>query len=167
MNFIVAVDKKWGIGKNNDLLFSLRKDMKHFRETTTGKTVIMGDVTLLSLPGSKPLPNRKNIVLSLDPDFNCDGTVICHSLEELSEQLKSEDKDNCFVIGGASIYKLLMPYCEYAYITKVDADGGAEKFVPNLDELDNWEIVSTSEEMEDEGYTIKFVNYRNKTPKEL
>ena len=167
MNFIVAVDENWGIGRNNGLLFSIPEDMKYFKEHTLNKTVVLGDMTLLSLPHSKPLPKRKSIVMTLDDSFECEGAVICHSLDELKLSLASENTDDVFVIGGAAIYTLLMPYCKYAYITKVNADGNAEKFIPSLDELENWECVDTSELQESDGLTFTFNEYENHCVKEL
>ena len=167
MNFIVAVDTKWGIGKNNDLLFSIPEDMKYFKEHTLNKTVVLGDITLYSLPNGKPLPKRKSIVMTLNPDFECEGTIICHSLDDLKKVLESENTDDVFVMGGAAIYTLLEPYCKKAYITKVNADGEAEKFIPNLDEMDNWKCVSTSEVKEHNGLTFTFNEYENTDVKSL
>ena len=109
MNYIVAVDNQWGIGKQNDLLFSLKGDMSFFRKTTLGKTVILGDRTLASFPGGQPLKNRKHIVMTLDPAFQAPKDVsVCHSVAELFSILNSmENTDDVFVIGGATIYNLL------------------------------------------------------------
>lgn len=158
MKAIVAVDKKWGIGKNNDLLFSLPEDMKFFREKTSGKTVCMGYNTLLSFPGSKPLKNRVNIVLAPD-GVERDDCIIVHTLEELSNTLKNYN--DVFVIGGAMFYKTMVPYCEEVYVTKVDADGEATVFYPNLDEIDGFEMVYESEPIESNGYQIRFTTYKN------
>ena len=167
MQLIVAVDKFWGIGKGNDLLFSLKEDMKFFRQTTLGKTVVMGYNTLMSFPNSKPLPKRKNIVLTsknLQPQENL---VVVHSLQELSLELKNQEPQDIFIIGGAKFYKTMLDYCETAYITKVNADGQAQVFFENLDELENWQIVSESEEIIDGDYTIKFLTYKNNKVKEF
>lgn len=158
MKAIVAVDKKWGIGKNNDLLFSLPEDMKFFREKTNGKTVCMGYNTLLSFPNSKPLKNRVNIVLAPD-GVERDDCIIVHTLEELSNTLKSYD--DVFVIGGAMFYKTMVPYCEEVYVTKVDADGEATVFYPNLDEIEGFKMVYESKPVESNGYQIKFTTYKN------
>ena len=163
MNYIVAVDREWGIGKQNDLLFSLKGDMAFFRATTSGKTVIMGDRTLASLPGGKPLKNRRNIVMTLDLSFEApEGVEVCHSIDELFTLLKSlSDTNDVFVIGGATIYNLLYPYCEYAYITKVDAIGGAEVFIENLDEKPNWQVCHIGESAEESGLCYTFYTYKN------
>ena len=156
MNLIVATDKNWGIGKNNDLLFHIPKDMKFFRETTTGKTVIMGRKTLESFPNKKPLPNRRNIVLTRNKDYNVDGAEVIYDISELNVEA------DAFVIGGSEIYKLLLPMCDTAYITKVDADGGADKFFPNLDKDEEWELIEQSEPVTDNGYTITFCKFQRK-----
>ena len=161
MKAIVAVDKKWGIGKNNDLLFSLPEDMKFFREKTSGKTVCMGYNTLLSFPGSKPLKNRVNIVLAPD-GVERDDCIIVHTLEDLSKEVNKYD--DVFVIGGAMFYKTMVPYCEEVYVTKVDADGEATVFYPNLDEMENYSEVYSSEPIESNGYTIRFTTYKNSNP---
>ncbi len=158
MKAIVAVDRKWGIGKNNDLLFSIPEDMKFFREKTKDKTVCMGYNTLLSFPGSKPLKNRVNIVLA-PADVKRDDCIVVHTLEELSSELKKYD--DAFVIGGAMFYKTMLPYCEEVYVTKVDADGEATVFYPNLDELANFKEVYSSDKIETNGYTIRFTTYKN------
>ncbi len=157
---IVAVDRKWGIGKNNDLLFHIPEDMKFFRATTLGKTVIMGSNTLKSFPGGKPLPKRENIVLYPGGEEREDCKIV-QSLDELKETLKGRD-DEIFVIGGAMFYRTMLPYCEEVLVTKVDADGEAEVFFENLDEMDAFECVSISEPVETEGKIIRFTTYKNK-----
>lgn len=164
MKAIVAVDKNWGIGKNNDLLFSIPEDMKFFREKTKDKTVCMGYNTLLSFPGSKPLKNRVNIVLA-PADVERDDCIVVHTLEELSKELKKYD--DAFVIGGAMFYKTMLPYCEEVYVTKVDADGDATVFYPNLDELDNFKEVYSSDKIETNGFAIRFTTYKNFDVKEF
>ena len=159
---IVHTDKEWGIGKGNDMMFSLPKDMKFFRETTSGHIVVMGGNTLRSFPGQKPLKNRVNIVLSRGQVR--DDCEIVRSYEELFALLKTYQNRDIFVIGGGEIYRELLPYCEEVLVTKVDAIGGAEVFFPNLDEKVNFVCVYESEPIEDNGNTIRFTTYRNKTP---
>lgn len=159
MNLIVAVDKHWGIGKNNDLLFRLKEDMKYFKEKTMGKVIIMGSNTLISFPGSKPLPNRTNIVLW--PGGKRDDCVLAQSLDELRVILKSYKSEDIFVVGGAMFYKTMLPYCEKAYITKVDADGEATVFFENLDNDEKWTVAEESGSVYDSGYNIKFCVYHN------
>lgn len=166
MKAIVAVDKNWGIGKKNDLLFSIPADMKHFRETTSGKVVVMGSNTLLSFPNSKPLPKRTNIVLWPGGEKREDCLVL-QTLEEVFAEIKKYPADDVFVIGGAMMYATMLEYCSEIIVTKVDADGGAEVFFKNLDEMENFEIASVSEAQETNGYTIRFVVYKNNKIKEF
>lgn len=164
MQAILHCDSKWGIGKRNDLMFTLKKDMKFFRETTSGKVVVMGSNTLLSFPGGKPLKNRTNIVLWPGGDEKRaqeDGFIMVESLPQLFETLKGYNSEDIFIIGGAMMYHTMLPYCDKVLLTKVDADGGAEVFFDNLDELDNWSMTECSEPVEDNGYTIRFTTYVN------
>ena len=165
MKAIFHTDKLWGIGKNNDLMFSLPKDMKFFRETTKGKIVVMGLNTLRSFPEGKPLKNRINIVLS--PEDVEEEVVTVHDLGELFQELEKYPPEEVFVIGGASVYRTLIPYCTEVLVTKVDADGNAEVFVPNLDRDENFELVSESGPIEDNGYTIRFCTYKNLNVKQF
>ena len=156
---IVHADKEWGIGKGNDMMFSLPADMKFFRTTTMGHTVVMGGNTLRSFPGQKPLKNRTNIVLSRGTVR--DDCVIVRDYDELKNEMKQRENEDIYVIGGGAIYKELLPYCHGALVTKVDAVGGAEVFFPNLDMLPNFQLVYESEPMDDNGYTIRFTTYKN------
>ena len=159
MNLIVVVDKNWGIGKNNDLLFRLKKDMNFFRETTTGKVVVVGANTFLSFKNGA-LPNRINVVLDSTGKKH-EGAICVSSVAELNEVLQKFDTRDVFVCGGASVYKLLLDNCDVAYVTKVQADGGAEVFFPNLDEMENWQLTSQSESVQDGEYEITFCTYAN------
>lgn len=161
MRLIVAVSENWGIGKDNDLLFNIPKDMKFFRETTMGKTVILGRKNLESFPGKKPLPKRTNIILTRDPAFECEGAVICRSVDEV---LKNPAVDSdAFVIGGEEIYRQFLPYCDTCYITKVKKTVPADKFMVNLDQLPEWAVAEESEDIEDNGHIIKFCRYERKS----
>ncbi len=146
MNLIVAVDKNWAIGKDNKLLVSIPDDMKFFRETTTGKVVVMGRKTLESFPNSKPLPNRVNIVLTRDAKYEANGAIIVHSKEELNEELKKYNSDDIYVIGGESIYRLMLDECDRAFVTYVDYSYDADTYFPNLDEMSDWKLAEESEE---------------------
>jgi len=157
---IVHADKNWGIGKGNDMMFSLPKDMKFFRATTLNHTVVMGGNTLRSFPGGNPLKNRTNIVLSRGQVR--DDCIFVRSYDELKAEMKKRNEtDDVYVIGGGAVYKELLPYCDEVLVTKVDAVGGAEVFFPNLDELENFVCVDEGEPMEDNGYTIRFTKYKN------
>ena len=164
MRAIVVVDEHWGIGKKNDLLFRLPADMKHFRETTAGKVVVMGSNTLASFPEGKPLKNRTNIVLYPGGAAREDCLIV-QSLEELFAEVKKYPAEDVFVIGGAMLYRTLLPYCDGAIVTKAAADGGAEVFFENLDALDNWTCVSESEPQEANGIVIRFCTYANTAPR--
>ena len=157
---ILHADKEWGIGKRNDLMFTLPKDMKFFRETTLGKVVCMGYNTLLSFPNSAPLKNRTNVVLC-ENGIEVEGCICVHSLEELLTEIKKYEKDDVFIIGGASVYKLMLPFCDKVFLTKVNAVGGAEVFFPNLDLDNNFKLIYESESIIDDGYEIKFTTYEN------
>lgn len=165
---ILNCDSKWGIGKKNGLLFHLPKDMKFFRETTLNHVVAMGENTLLSFPGGKPLKNRESIVLSQDESHDHEGVVNVHSfdafLRAIKEKLETQD---VYIIGGASIYRQMLPYCDEVLLTKVREDGQAEVFFENLDEKKEWTLLSSSPEEDDDGHPISFCLYRNEGKKPL
>lgn len=159
MKLIAAVDNDWNIGNKGGLLFSLPDDMKFFRTTTSGKIVVMGRKTLESFPGSKPLKNRVNIVLSRS-SHSVDGAEFVTSVDELLEKLKQYDTDDVYVIGGAPIYSLLLPYCDTALITHVDAvaDEADSKF-PELKDSE-WKITEQSDILENNGIKFRFTTYK-------
>lgn len=162
MNLIVAADKNWGIGKDNKLLVSIPSDMKFFRNQTTGKVVVMGRKTLESFPNQMPLKNRTNIILTRNPGYSVKGGIVVHSLEELAEALKPYEEEEIYVIGGDSIYKLLLPYCSTAHVTRIDFAFEADTFFPNLDEDEEWEITGKSEEQTYFDLEYEFVKYERK-----
>lgn len=155
MKAILSADKNWGIGYQNRLLVSIPSDMKFFRQTTTGKVVVMGRKTLESFPNGMPLKNRTNIVLTGNKGYHVKDAVIVHSKEELLEELKKYDTDDVYVIGGESIYRMLLPYCSTVYVTKIDQTFQADTFFPNLDEMDEW--VMTEEGEEQTCFDLEFV----------
>ena len=161
MKIIAAVDEKWGIGKGMNLLFRFSQDMAFFKEKTMGKTVVMGRKTLESFPNAKPLKNLKNVVLTTDKNFKCDGTEIVHGIKTIVEKYGGDDT---FVIGGGEVYKQLLPYCDSAYITKVFSDGNADVFIDNLDENEMWELGNVSEKYVENGISFAFYTYINKNP---
>lgn len=146
MNLIAAVDKNWAIGCKNKLLVSIPADMKFFRETTTGKVVVMGRKTLESFPNGMPLKKRTNVVLTHDKTYKVPDAILVHSMEELHEELKKYPSEDIYVIGGETIYKQLLEECDVAHITKIDYEFEADAYFPNLDELPEWKITQDSEE---------------------
>ena len=163
MNLIVNVSENWAIGRGNELLFHLSTDMKFFKSQTIEKTVVMGRKTLESFPGKKPLPKRKNIVLTTNPDFCAENVEIIHSIDELLKKIDLENSEDIYVIGGETIYRQLLPYCDTAFVTKVASTvNDADAFMVNLDDDENWEIADESEPMNEKGYDFKFVTYKKK-----
>lgn len=174
MNLIVAVDEKWGIGKDNHLLASVPGDMQYFKDTTKGKLVVMGRKTLESMPNQRGLFKRINYVLTGNPSFEAERCRIVHSEAELMEELakvigeaRPDDsgpvtEDDIFLIGGASLYNRLYKKCDKLYITKYYADLDADAFIVNIDEDEDFELESESDIHEDNGIKYRFCIYRNK-----
>ena len=162
MNLIVAADSKWGIGKNGGLLADLPTDMKYFREHTEGKAVVMGRKTLESLPGRKGLPKRVNYVLTTNPDFKAERCIAVHSEDELWDALSRYEPDDVWLIGGASLFNWFYSMCERLYVTKIDADLDADTFIENFDEDPDFEIISESEPVTENGITYRFLVYQKK-----
>lgn len=146
MNLIVAVDKNWAIGLGNKLLVSIPQDMKYFRESTKDKIVAMGRKTLESFPGGQPLKNRVNIVMTTDKNYSVNGAVLVHSLEEMRKELEKYPSEDVYVIGGETIYRQLLPYCDKAYVTKIDHAYEADTYFPSLDEDPQWKMTKVSDE---------------------
>lgn len=146
MNLIAAVDENWAIGNQNELLVRIPADQKFFRETTTGKVVVMGRKTLESFPNGLPLKNRTNIVLTHDPDYRVKDAVVVHSMEELHEELVKYASEDIYVIGGETVYRQLLDECDVAHITKISFAYDADAYFPNLDEMPEWRIAADSEE---------------------
>ena len=147
MNLIAAADENWGIGKNGGLLAHISGDKKYFRETTKGKIVVMGRKTLEGLPGGQPLGNRVNVVLSENPAYKIKGAVVCHNIDEALEYLKQFSSEDIYVIGGESIFRQFLPYCNTVYLTHIDYEYDADvKFPVNLWKSQEWEMVEEGEE---------------------
>ena len=142
MNLIVAVDLNWGIGHAGGLLVSMREDMKRFKDMTIGQVVVLGRKTLTTFPGGKPLPGRTNVILTRQPDFTADGALICHSLDELIKLLAVFPDESIYLIGGSSLYELLLPYCRWAYVTRIKRHYPADAYFPDLDKMPGWHLVS-------------------------
>lgn len=162
MKMIVCVAGDFGIGLNNDLLFSLPPDMKFFRETTVGKVIIMGRGTLDSFPGGKPLKNRTNIVLTRDKNFSREGVAAFNSKEEILDYIKKFNSDDVYVIGGGQIYEMFRDVCDEALITKVRKKVPCDTFFFDIDGDSEWYLDSESELMEYEGLSFSFCSYKRK-----
>ncbi|MBQ7925474.1 MAG: dihydrofolate reductase [Lachnospiraceae bacterium] len=162
MNLIVAVDNNWAIGNKNQLLISIPNDQKHFREETTGKVVVLGRKTLSTFPQGLPLKNRTNIILSKDPNFKVKDALVVHSVEELLEQLKQYDSEDVYIIGGESIYRQMLPYCDVAHVTKIDYSYEADTYFPNLDKDEEWVITADSDEQTYFDIAYEFLRYERK-----
>jgi dihydrofolate reductase len=163
MDLIVNVTENWGIGKDGKLLVSISADLKRFRQLTTGKTVILGRKTLGTFPGGRPLKNRTNLILS-GSAASIEGAVVLPSLEALFERLRECDLSQVSVIGGASVYRALLPYCDRAYITKTFLTPEADTFFPNLDEAENWSVAEAGPILEEDGIQFQYVDYINAAP---
>ncbi len=162
MKMIVCADKNWGIGKNNQLLVSIPSDMKFFRTTTTGHVVVMGRKTLESFPNGMPLPKRTNIVLTGNKDYNGHGAIVVGSKEELLDELSNYESDEIYIIGGESIYRMMLPYCDTAYVTRLDYAYDADTFFPDLDADDEWYLAVEGEEETYFDIEFYFNTYRRK-----
>lgn len=159
MNIIVAVAHDFAIGYKGELLLRISTDLKRFRAYTTGNVVVMGYNTLLSLPGGKPLKNRTNIVLYPEA-ITIDDAIVVHDIPGLLEELKKYDIEKIFIIGGGSVYRQLLPYCDTAYITKIDRSFEADTYFPNLDLSDEWQIKEEGEPLVNEdGTPYRYVTY--------
>ena len=212
MKAIVSVDNNWAIGNQNNLLFNIKEDMARFKDITMGKTIVYGRKTLESFPGMKPLPGRKNIVMTRDfnhleskslfaakyagffsekqegisnPYFNDaeyrasfavrsnpdvkvpNNRTMIFWVENLRTLLDTVeiigDSENTIVCGGEQIYRLLLPYCDTVYVTKVDAEAPAyDATFPNLDEMDDWKVVEDEDWRSNGSYNFKFMTYMRK-----
>ena len=146
MNIIAAVDANWAIGYRNELLVKIPNDQKWFQKITTGKVVVMGRKTMETFPNGMPLKNRTNIVLTGDRALRVKDAELVYGIEELLEKLRQYNTEDVYVIGGESVYEELLPYCDTAYITKIDYTYQADRYFPNLDNDADWHIESESEE---------------------
>ena len=159
MNLIVAVDEKWGIGCDNDLLASIPGDMQYFKEKTTDGVVVMGRRTLESLPKQRGLPKRVNYVLTSNEDFEAERCIAVHSEEELFKALEQYDPEHVFIIGGESIYRKFYKNCDKCFVTKMHADLHADKFMVNLDEDEAFKETWKSEMHSENGIDYEFTLY--------
>lgn len=168
MKLVVAVDEGWGIGYRGELLAHVRADLRNFAKLTTGHTVVLGSKTLATFPGGRPLKNRTNIILSRRADYAPEGALVAHSKDELLDMIK-DIEDEVFVIGGASVYQLLLPYCDTAYVTKFAKTYEADAYFHNLDADPDWECVGVGETQTSDpdtdgegGLEFRFCEYKRK-----
>ena len=162
MNLIVNVDSNWAIGYRGKLLVSIPEDMKFFRSETTGKVVVLGRKTLDTFPGGQPLKNRTNIILTRNPNYQVKGANICHSVEEVLEELKKYNSEDVYIIGGDSIYKEFLPYCDVAHVTRTDHVYDADAWFPNLEEDPAWVLTGESEEKTYFDLEFRFCRYERR-----
>ena len=155
MNLIAAVDRNWAIGRDGDQLCYIPADLKRFQALTTGHAVILGRKTLATFPGGRPLKNRRNLILSRNAAFAPEGAEVFPDLDRLLAAAPAD----AFVIGGESVYKALLPYCDRAYITKIDRAWPADAFFPALDADPAWAVTQEGEPLEHEGLTFRYVTY--------
>ena len=159
MNTIVAVNSDWGIGYNNMQTIVIPEDRQYFRMLTTGGTVVVGKKTFEEI--GRPLPNRKNIVLTRDEEYKPGGVVVAHSADEILALISEEETDKVFIIGGGSIYSLFLPICQYAYVTKIQAAPPSDTYFPNLDASPGWTLETQGEPQESAGIIYTFNLYKN------
>lgn len=162
MNIIVAVDENWAIGCRGDLLVRIPADHKMFRQETLGKVVVLGRKTMDTFPGGMPLQGRTNLILTRNPDYQVKGGIVIHSVEELLEKLKDYDTKDVYVIGGDSVYRQLLPYCDTAHVTRIDRAYEADAYFPDLEQSGEWEVTADSEEQSYFDTTYHFVKYERK-----
>ncbi|MBS6215722.1 MAG: dihydrofolate reductase [Clostridiales bacterium] len=158
MYAIAAVDENWGIGRDGDQLVYLSEDLKRFKALTLGHAVILGRKTLATFPGGRPLPGRRNLILSRNEGFCCEGAEVFSSLDALC----ATAPEDAFVIGGGSVYRALLEKCSAVYVTKIQAAFPADTFFPDLDRLPEWYAAEEGEALEQDGIRYRYVTYRRR-----
>ncbi len=156
MELIVAVYDDWGIGKDGTQPIALSADRKFFREMTAGAMVIVGRKTLKDFPGGRPLPKRVNVLMTRE-EMDRNDVVVCHSPEDAIELAKNAQK--VMVIGGGTIYRQMLPYCDKAYVTKVHITPESDTFFPNLDEDPQWKLLEILKDGEEDGIAYEMCLY--------
>ncbi|MCL2255091.1 MAG: dihydrofolate reductase [Lachnospiraceae bacterium] len=159
MNIIAAVDRNWAIGNKGDLLIRIPADLKLFQSETMGKVIVLGRKTLSTFPGGLPLKGRTNIIMSTNPNYKVKNAAVAHNLPQLLDELGKYPPEDIFIIGGESIYRLLLPYCNTAHITKIDHAYAADSYFPNLDEMEEWQITADSDEQTYFDIAYEFIKY--------
>lgn len=162
MDLMVLVDESWGIGCSGEQMIYLSQDLKRFKEMTMGKTMVLGRKTLSTFPSGKPLVGRKHMILSGNPTFSVEGAEVYSSLEDLLGALSLlSEEEEVIVIGGASVYQQMLPYCQRAYVTKVSGSYTVDCYFPDLDGLPSWVLVSQSEMYQEGEVSFSYCTYEN------
>lgn len=158
MESIVVVDRNWAIGRDGDQLVYIPEDLKRFKALTMGRPVILGRKTLATFPGGRPLKGRRNLILSRDPAFAPEGAEVFLDAPSL---LAAAPADS-FVVGGGSVYALLLDRCDTAHVTMLDAEFPADTWFPNLDQHKDWEQAEEEGPFAHEGLTYRYLTYRRR-----
>ncbi len=164
MQLIASIDDNWGIGRDGQLLFRIREDLRRFRRLTIGRTVILGRKTMSTFPQALPLPDRQHVILSRSPSFSVAGAQACRSPEEVFQAIANVPADDVFLIGGESVYRLFLPYCTAAHITRVVGDFSADAHLPNLDQLPTWRMIDAGQPMREGDFVYRWQTYENVHP---
>ena len=151
LSAVVAAAENNAIGKDNQLLWHLPNDLRFFKRTTTGHTVVMGRKTYESV--GKPLPNRRNIIITRQAGYKVAGTEVVHSLSEALE--RCADEEEVFIVGGAEIYRQALPLLDRIYLTRVHAQPEGDSFFPELDD-EAWKLVAEERHSADERHAYSY-----------
>ncbi len=163
MNLYVTVDANWAIGNNDNLLIQIPRSQKMFLEETKGKVLVMGRKALATLPQGLPLAGRTNIILSGNKDLKIKGAAVVNSIEELLKELEQYPSEDIYVVGGESVYRQLLPYCNVAHVVKLDHSYNANKYFPNLDKDSQWKLTADSDELTYFDIAYEFLRYERVT----
>ena len=159
MKLIVAVDANWAIGKDGDQLAYLSTDLRRFKEITMGHPIILGRKTLATFPGGRPLKGRRNLILSRTPGFQVEGAEVFGDLEAL----RAAAPEDAVVVGGGSVYQALLPWCDTAYVTRMEAEFPADTWFADLERDPDWRVLERSDPLEEKGITFRYVTYGRRT----
>lgn len=160
MELIAAVDRDWAIGRGEELLYSIPEDLARFKSLTWGKAIVYGRKTMVTFPDGNPLLGRKNYVLTHQPEQVPAPARGVASVEELLEVARQEP--TLFVAGGEQVYRQLLPFCDGAWITQIDAQGGGDRFLSNLDRMPEWQLAEVSEWKRWQDLRFRFCRYLKK-----
>ena len=169
MDLIVCVDNNWAIGHKGDQHIAIPDDRKFFQKVTMGHAIVVGRKTLATFPNGLPLKGRENIILTTDRNFKAKDATVVHDFDELKAAIKAVEASgrDVYCVGGGKVYEMLVPYCRYAHVTKVNYSYEADTFFPNLDKVDNWKVVDDSDEQTYFSIEYYFYKYENTEIKPL